>query len=192
MTTPFSPPDPYGAPVDLIQHSARLIRMRWLAGLAVLAATPFSVYLLRVPLPQALYVMAGAQFAFDWLALAAFVHLTGGVESPAIWFFLFHVLLAPILLPGRATYVFAGLVIAAVAGGAGLGGGGWLPHYRVIPALPPDLYRHPLYVAGLLVFFTITVLVSVGLMVPVVRELRERERQIATLLQAFPALSRRL
>lgn len=215
MTTPFSPPDPYGAPVDLIQHSARLIRMRWLAGLAVLAATPFSVYLLRVPLPQALYVlgavvlaynglllwvsrrsgisrarlMAGAQFAFDWLALAAFVHLTGGVESPAIWFFLFHVLLAPILLPGRATYVFAGLVIAAVAGVAGLEAGGWLPHYRVIPALPPDLYRHPLYVAGLLVFFIITVLVSVGLMVPVVRELRERERQIATLFQGIQALS---
>src|SRR3990172_844013 len=146
MTTPFDTPDRYGAPMDLIQHSARLIRMRWLAGLG------------RARL------MAGAQFAFDWLALAAFVHLTGGVESPAIWFFLFHVLLAPILLPGRATSVFARLVIAAVAGVAGLEAGGWLPHYRVIPALPPDLYRHPLYVAGLLVFFIITVLVSVGLM----------------------------
>src|SRR5574341_2458646 len=121
MTTPFSPSDPYGAPVDLLRLSAPLIRMRWLAGLAVLAATPFSVYVLRVPLPDRplmglgvvilayngllLWVsrrsgmgrarlLAGAQFAFDWMALAAFVHLTGGVESPAVWFFLFHVLLA--------------------------------------------------------------------------------------------------
>src|SRR5574337_1007562 len=167
MTTPFDFGDRYGAPVDLIRHSARLIRMRWLAGLAVLAAAPFSVYVLRLPLPgPALYglgavilayngllwwvsrrsgmgrarLLANAQFAFDWLALAAFVHLTGGVESPAIWFFLFHVLLAPILLPGRATYVFSGLVIAAVAGIAGLEAGGWLPHYRAIPALPPGLY----------------------------------------------------
>ena len=96
MTTPFSPPDPYGAPVDLIRHSARLIRMRWLAGLAALAATPLSVVVLRVPLPDRPLVglgvvilaynglllwvsrrsgmgrarlLAGAQFAFDWLAL---------------------------------------------------------------------------------------------------------------------------
>jgi len=69
MTTPFSPPDPYGAPVDLIQHSARLIRMRWLAGLAVLAATPFSVYLLRVPLPQALYALGAVILAYNGLLL---------------------------------------------------------------------------------------------------------------------------
>ena len=70
MTTPFSPPDPYSAPVDLIRHSARLIRMRWLAGLAVLAATPFSVYLLRVPLPeQALYVLGAVILAYNGLLL---------------------------------------------------------------------------------------------------------------------------
>jgi hypothetical protein len=71
--------------------------MRWLAGLAALAATPLSVYVLRVPLPDRPLVglgvvilaynglllwvsrrsgmgrarlLAGAQFAFDWLALA--------------------------------------------------------------------------------------------------------------------------
>src|SRR3990172_823412 len=114
-----------GAPTseELINNSARLIRMRWLAGLAMLIATPMCVYALRVPLPDvALYalgatilaynalmrrlsrrtdepwphVIATAQIVFDWLALAVFVHLTGGIESPAIAFFLFHVLWASI------------------------------------------------------------------------------------------------
>jgi signal transduction histidine kinase len=214
----FGGPDLRDAPtsVDLVNNSARLIRMRWLAGLAVLAATPIGVYALGLSLPEtALYglsavilayngllwwaarrvgaswprLIAAAQVAFDWLALATFVHLTGGAESPAISFFLFHVLLASGLLPRRTAYLYAGLVMVVVAGLAGLEAGGVLPHCRVLPALPADLYRDPLYIAGVLFFFTVTVLVTVILMVPAVYGLRERERQIATLYQSIQALS---
>ncbi|MBI3763570.1 MAG: HAMP domain-containing histidine kinase [Chloroflexi bacterium] len=212
MTVSFNSP----GSVDLVKNSARLIRMRWLAGLAVLTATPLCVYALRVPLPaQALYALGAVilaynallwwvsrraamrrlpwiaigQFAFDWMALATFVHLTGGVESPAIWFFLFHVLLAPLLLPGRTTYVFAGLVIAAAGAVVVLEAAGALAHYRVLTALPPALYRDPIFIVALLGFFATTVIVSVGLMMPLVRELRERERQIAALFESIQALS---
>jgi signal transduction histidine kinase len=207
--------DSSGAPADLGKHNARLIRMRWLAGVAVLGATPFSMAVLRVPLPGGLYflgeailaynlglvwvaeragarrqrLLAVAQYAFDWLALAVFVHLTGGIESPAIWFFLFHVLLAPLYLPGLAPFVFAGLVIAAVAGIAGLEAAGWLPHYSILTALPDTLFRQPLWIAEQLAFFTVTLVVSLSLMVPVVRELRERERQVTALLQGIQAVS---
>lgn len=220
MVFPFGAPDSPGAPlpVELNKNSARLIRMRWLAGLAMLVATPVSVYALHLPLPALPLVALGAvilayngllrwvlrragtsweisrlmatgQVAFDWLALAVFVHLTGGIESPAILFFLFHVLLAAMLLPGHTAYLYAGLVIVVVAAVAGLEVAGWLPHYDVLPALPPGLYRDPLYIAALLGFFATTVLVTVTLTASIVHDLRERERQITMLYQSIQTLS---
>jgi hypothetical protein len=119
MTTQGKGPDPHAVPsaIDLHNNNLRLIRMRWVAGAVMLFATLFSVAVLNVPLPTValvilslvvlaynaaiwaitrragemwLHAIATAQVAFDWLALALFVHFTGGVESPAIPFFLFH------------------------------------------------------------------------------------------------------
>lgn len=220
MAFPLGAPDSPGAPlpVELNKNSARLIRMRWLAGLAMLVATPVGVYALHLPLPtlplialgavilayngllwwlsrragmswEVSRLMATGQVAFDWLALAVFVHLTGGIESPAILFFLFHVLLAAMLLSGHTAYLYAGLVIVVVAAVAGLEAAGWLPHYDVLPALPAGLYRDPLYIAGLLAFFATTVLVTVTLTASIVHDLRERERQITMLYQSIQTLS---
>jgi signal transduction histidine kinase len=217
MTISSDAPEASGLPpsIDLAGSSARLIRWRWLAGLAMLLVTLVCVRVLGMPLPEtALYalgalilagnaLMAGAlrragadglrliavgQIAFDWLALAFFVHFTGGIESPAITFFLFHLLLASILLPGRTAFVYAGLVIGVVAVIAALEALGGLAHYHVIPALSPDLYRDPLFIVGGLGFFGITVLVAVSLVVPILRELREHERRLTTLYQSIQAL----
>ncbi len=203
---------------DLLKNSARLIRMRWLAGLAILIATPVSATLLSIPLPvpallalgvailacnmllwalsrragmyrQVRRLVAIGQVAFDWLALALFVHFTGGIESPAILFFLFHVLLAAMLLPLPITSLYAGLVIVVVAGVAGLEALGLLPHYHLLAGLPPDLHRDPLYIAAILLFFSLTVLVTVILIVPIMRDLRERERQITLLYESIRTLS---
>ena len=201
--------------VDLVKNSARLIRMRWLAGLAILIATPICVHALKVPLPEtALYALgvvvivcngliqlatlrygagwpraiATAQIAFDWLALAIFVHLTGGLESPAVSFFIFHVLLAAIWLPIPTAFLYAGLVLGIVGGIALSEAAGWLTHYHVLVALPVDLYRDPLYLLAGLTFFSITLLVAVGLVTPLLNELRDRERRLATLYQTIQVL----
>ena len=203
------------AAADLIHNNARLIRMRWLAGIAVLAGTAFGAHVAGAPLPAlSLYVLgaiilayntlvkyasrrAGArrpalittvQIAFDWLALAAFVHFTGGVESPAIAFFLFYVLLASILLPGRTAFTYAVLVIGLVVVLVVLEAAGVLPHYHVIPALPESLYRDPLYVTAILAFFGVTLLVIVSLAAPVLHEFRDHQRRLATLYQSVQAL----
>src|SRR5512139_3899935 len=165
--------------IDLHNNNLRLIRMRWLAGAVMLLATVLSVTVLSVPLPSAALIIlslvvlaynaviwaitrragemwlrsiATAQVAFDWLALALFVHFTGGIESPAIAFFLFHLIMAALLLGERVSNLYAVFVVGVVATIAGLEAIGWLPHYTVIPALPPDLYRNPLYVVAILLF----------------------------------------
>ncbi len=200
---------------DLSNHGARLIRLRWFAGLAMLIVTPIAVLVLDVPLPEiALYVLgagilaynalmwytlhridgrypwliATGQVVFDWLALAIFVHFTGGIESPAIAFFLFHVILASILLPRRPALIYAGFVIGVVALIAVLEAGGWLPHYQVIKVMPIDLYRQPVYIFGTLIFFAITELVAVSLITPILRDLRDHQRRLTTLYQTIEVL----
>jgi signal transduction histidine kinase len=203
--------------IDLLNNNRRLVRMRWLAGLIILAVTAGSVYVLNVPLPavalyllgaavlgynaliwqvmrrageQWLHLIATAQVAFDWLALALFVHFTGGCESPAVAFFLFHVLIAALLLDERRATIYAVLVVGVVIGIAVLEAIGWLPHYTVIPALPPDLYRNPLYILAVLFFFTITVAVIMVLVTRIVRDLRDRERRLNMLcgtMQVLPS-----
>ncbi len=217
MTSHGTRLDPHAVPsaIDLHNNNLRLIRMRWIAGGVMLLATLFSAAVLNVPLPATalvilslvvlgynaaiwavtrragemwLHTIATAQVAFDWLALALFVHFTGGVESPAIAFFLFHLVMAALLLEERISYLYAAFVIGVVALIAALEAIGWLPHYTIIPALPPELYRNPLYVAAVLIFFSVTVGVTIALLTPIVRDLRDRERRLNMLCSTMQVL----
>ncbi|MER3459609.1 MAG: hypothetical protein C4309_14205, partial [Chloroflexota bacterium] len=66
---------------------------------------------------------------------------------------------------------------------------GLLPHYHVLTALSSDLHRNALYIAAILFFFSLTVLVTVMLIVPIMRDLRERQRQITLLYESIQTLS---
>ncbi len=129
------------------------------------------------------------QVGLDWISMAVFLHLTGGVTSPGIPLFLIHMLMVTILLPGPSSYVYVALGIGAVATLAGLEAAGLLTHYAVIPALPAGLYRDPIYAAAAVVFFGIAALATVTLAASIVTRLRERERQINGLFQTTRAVS---
>jgi signal transduction histidine kinase len=129
------------------------------------------------------------QVGLDWISMAVFLHLTGGVTSPGIPLFLIHMLMVTILLPGPSSYVYVALGIGAVATLAGLEAAGILAHYAVIPALPAGLYRDPIYAAAAVVFFGIAALATVTLAASIVTRLRERERQINALFQTTRAVS---
>ncbi len=129
------------------------------------------------------------QVGLDWVSMAVFLHLTGGVTSPGIPLFLIHMLMVTILLPGRSSYVYVALGIGAVATLAGLEATGLLTHYAVIPALPVGLYRDPIYATAAVVFFGIAALATVTLAASIVTRLRERERQINALFQTTRAVS---
>jgi signal transduction histidine kinase len=113
------------------------IRLRWLAGSAILAGALLGPRLLRIPLPSAsLSVVAfavllynlvlyryrsrfastpqrlrsaiHAQIGLDWVALTCTIYLTGGIGSPASLSFVFHLIIGAILLSRRACYMLAG------------------------------------------------------------------------------------
>lgn len=130
-----------------------------------------------------------SQVILDWTSMSAFVHLTGGITSPAIPFFLIHMLMVTILLPGQSPYVYVVLGIGALGLVVILEWSGVLPHHTVIPALPPTLYTDPIYVAAQMLFISAIAGAGVYLAANIIDELRARERQIATLLQTTQAVS---
>jgi signal transduction histidine kinase len=210
-------PDPTGSPAPFDPIDGwRLIRMRWLAGLAMLIGTVGAAVfdqalptiqliilslavlgynaVMAYAMPRAgaqrLALIVNGQIVFDWIALASFVHLTGGIESPAIFFFLFHLILVAMVFSAPITYRYAALAIGLVAAIAVLEAIGWLPHYAVLIPPPSDLYRTPTYILAIVGFFSVTVGVVVFLATRLMRELRDRERRLTALthtLQVMPS-----
>ncbi len=129
------------------------------------------------------------QVALDWLSMAVFLHLTGGITSPAIPIFLIHMLMVTILLPGRSSYAYVVLGLIALVTIAGLEAGGLLRHITVIPSLPGRLQRDPVYIAAQVSFFAIAAFATVHLATLVMIRLRQRERQLSALLTTAQAVS---
>lgn len=205
-------------PEDATEDVQRIITTRWLMGVFVLIATAFCTHVLRLPLPEAELYLTGLailaynalltwlirrkplrvtslrwtvdlQIGLDWLAMAFFLHLTGGITSPAIPFFAIHMLLVTILLPGRSTYLYLGLAVTLLSLLALLERSGIVPHYNVIPAMPVDLYRDLYYIGAQVGFFALASFAIVYLATAIMGRLRERERQISALFEATQAVS---
>lgn len=129
------------------------------------------------------------QVMLDWLCMLVFVHLTGGVTSPALFFFFIHVIMVTILLPGRLTYIYATVVIVAVVGLSLLEALDVLHHHTVLPGLPETLYHQDLYILATLVFFSTGIVATSYITASIMKPLRQRERQLIALYQTTHAVS---
>jgi len=132
------------------------------------------------------------QMVVDLVFLAALIHFTGGIENPLRMFFLFHVIIAGILLSKRATYLYATLALllmAVVALGEMMG---WLTHYslnahwRSGGYLDPHLAGTQLFLLGTTLFITAYMGSSIG------ARLRHKELDVALLGRAVEEKAQRL
>jgi signal transduction histidine kinase len=130
-------------------------------------------------------LLANLQIAADWLAMTLLIHLSGGVESPAILYFFLHITLASILLSTRVTYLYAVLATFLVGGTVVCEYAGFLPHVPVAGFLPAPLYRNPTYVSGVLFFFISTMFVIAYLATGITSRLYKREAEIVELGQSL-------
>ena len=74
--------------------------------------------------------LASAQITVDLVAVAALVHYSGGLENPFIFYSVFHVVIASILLSRPATFLKAALGFVLISG---VGLGEWLGVLRHVP-----------------------------------------------------------
>jgi adenylate cyclase len=121
--------------------------------------------------------------------MSLFIHLTGGIASPAIAFFLIHILMVTLLLPNQSPYIYVVLAIGAVGVIAWLELTGVLPHYTVISVLPQALHTNVTYVGAQLFFFSIVAFATVFLTANIMQQLRAREKQVVSLLDTAHTVS---
>jgi signal transduction histidine kinase len=124
------------------------------------------------------------QIGLDWMAMTLLIHYSGGIESPALYYFLFHITIASLLLPHDRGFLYVTLAPILVGGVALLEYQGVLSHVYVFE---PARFKDTLYVAGVLFFFASASYVMAYFSMTISRRLRRREDELAGLYQSVQA-----
>jgi len=132
------------------------------------------------------------QTTLDWIAMTLLFHYSGGIESPAIWYFIFHIIIAAIFFPLRLAFIFSILAIIFVGGTTFLEYAGLIPHQALYGFLPQPLYQQLLYVFGVLGFFSSTAVIVTFLVGTIQNRLRQRETEVIELTESLQRTTRRL
>lgn len=122
---------------------------------------------------------AFAQIFADLIALTAFLHFTGGIETPLFLFYFFHVGFGSILLSRRDAYGVMVLAIGLFALLVGTEMIGWLPHVHLGGLAQPCLHQETSYVALVAAGFTVTLVVLTAGATTIMAELRHQWAQQA-------------
>ncbi len=202
---------------DLSGALAWLIRIRWLAAVAVVAGTAAAVRIAGLRLPEReAYLFGGAlggynlifwaiqrkldsraqrvpatdrwfarvQIVVDWIALTAIIGISGGVESPALVFFLLHVTVASLLLPHDRAFPYVAIAVLLLAAVAVLEAAGVLPH---VSLSPEPRFANPFYIGAVLALFACAAYGIAYLAASMARRLRRRDAQISGLYDSVRA-----
>ncbi|MGQ9602163.1 MAG: ATP-binding protein [Candidatus Bipolaricaulia bacterium] len=121
------------------------------------------------------------QSGLDLLAFTAIFRFSGGIENPFVLYYIFHTIIAGVLLPYRSAYLITTLAALLISALAGLEYFGVIPHYHLEGFLPFELYRQGLVILGILSALITTLYVSTYIATSIAGELRKRQREVAKL-----------
>jgi len=122
--------------------------------------------------------IANAQISLDLLSLAALIHFSGGIENPFIFYFIFHMIIAGILLSRRASFLQATFAASLLFSLAILEYYGILPHYCLNKFTRYTQHNHFTYIAGVFSVFASTIYIAVYMANSISRRLRQREKAL--------------
>jgi len=176
----------------LVEQILWLIRLRWIAvaglvGTGLLCTYPIPVLVTTVPiytcagillLCNVFYfavstkktadavpkdvVLAMVQVEADLVILTAVLHFSGGVVNPFFLFYIFHIIIATIILPRNLSFA-VGMTVILLFGLLAvneLSGGGWLGYYPLRFSTTGGLWRNPVYALGAFAAFVCTVVLA--------------------------------
>ena len=135
------------------------------------------------PLIEKARAAGNIHITVDLAALTVLLHYTGGVENPFIFYFIFHVILAGILLHYRVAYLIATWAIFLVVLLVGLEYYGIIPHVHLEGFASADLYQKGSYIFSILLALSTCLYASAYLVTSIAGELRKRQREVVTLQQ---------
>ena len=195
----------------LVEQTLWLIRLRWLAVACIVAATTAGRYVFPVLIATGpVYVCAGVllacnvfyfwkanrraesagrrdvafgfiQIEIDLLILTAAFHFSGGVANPFFLFYVFHIIIAAIILPQTLCYA-VGLTAITMFGFlavAKLNSWTWLGHYPLRFSIGAGLWKNPVYAFGAFVAFAFTVMLAQYLTRLIITRMMAKELEAA-------------
>ena len=124
--------------------------------------------------------LGNLQITVDLLLLAYLLHFSGGVENPFILFFIFHMVIAGILLSNLAAFLQAAWAVILLWLLFWVESTDILPHLHLSGFLPDAfcLY-HTRFLPGLLGVFTVTLFLVVYMTTSIVNRMRDGEHELA-------------
>ncbi len=183
---------------ELAERIRWFIRLRWLAVAGiVVAAGAVRGFGLPVPVgallgsaallgaanvafavmarrPRAALPFAWAQVVADLVVLTYALHVSGGIENPFAPFYVFHVILASILLPMRSAYLTAGIAAGLFSAMA------LLEHLRILPhrSLGFVSWDDPRYLAAAVAVMFSTLFLATYLASTIMESLRRKDEEM--------------
>ena len=122
--------------------------------------------------------VANLQIFLDLTFLAALLHFSGGIENPFIFYFIFHMIIASILLTRRASFLQASSAVFLFSLVVLLEYFMILPHYCLEGFILSSLHNNFLYISGVSFVFISTLYISVYMATSISGRLREREESL--------------
>jgi len=133
------------------------------------------------------------QVGFDYGTMLLLIHFTGGLASPFIFFFIFHITFSAIFLPRRSTYSFAAIAAAGMGLIATAEYLGWIPHHDLLfQGKAIDLGQQPFHLIVIFGFFSGFVFITAISITAVMRMLEKRILDLAELTEAVTKLNDKL
>lgn len=121
---------------------------------------------------------ANLQISLDWIILTFLIHFSGGVENPFIFYYIFHMIIASMLLSNKTAYLqatFANCLYGMVILGEWTG---VLSHYHLDRFIPNGLCLSTSpYLFGVLLGFSTTLYATVYCSICIVNRLRKEEKE---------------
>ncbi|MCC6442453.1 MAG: HAMP domain-containing histidine kinase [Armatimonadetes bacterium] len=128
-------------------------------------------------------VFANVQIALDLAALTLLLHFAGGISNPFMSFYIFHIIIASILLSRRAAYMQAGLAMALFVAMAVAEYAGWIRHYPLGNYADLEAYRQMAHLLGDSFVVASTLAIAVFIATSLTTRLRQRRARIVQLMQ---------
>ncbi len=126
------------------------------------------------------------QILADLVLLTVMLHFSGGPENPFVLFFIFHMIIASILLPTWMSYLQATVAIALLGALLWLEYSGLIPHYCLKGLVAHCRYDEPAYLLAMFCVFAVTLYLVVYMTSYIAVRLRRAEqtqRQVNDLLR---------
>ena len=132
------------------------------------------------------------QFGTDLVFIAGIFNYTGGIASPLLFYFLFHVILSGVLLEQWACFLYVSLVALMILTLAFFEFIGFVPHVYSASFISKGLQDNPFFVLLLLFFFLMVLFISSSLVSTLLKRLRERISQLTDLEEKLKDTNQRL